>query len=310
MVHSTPTIRPSPGFGVLGLSAVSQALRYPNVRSSRLRRPIHLQRVLDEALADGLAPRTVVQVHRILHAAFRQAVWWQGISANPADGVTPPKVEQARLTVPTPAHLAAVFANVADEFRTPLAVAAMTGLRRSEVLGLRWESMSLDARNPSLRVEGTLQRTPSGLQAFLPKTERSRRSVPIPPTLGAMLKRHRADQGERRMLAGEAWPEGDYVFDRGDGRPVDPDAFGRAFRDARDRAGLEGFRLHDLRHAFATVQIAQGTEARLVSDLLGHATLAFTLQTYVHPDGAAAAAAAETAERMLGEAVVGSVAVD
>ena len=93
----------------------------------------------------------------------------------------------------------------------------------------------------------------------------------------------------------------DYVFDRGDGRPIDPDAFGRAFRAAREKVGLESVRLHDLRHAFATMLIDAGTSARVVSDLLGHATVAFTLQTYVHPDEQTAAAAIDRAERLIGE---------
>lgn len=118
-----------------------------------------------------------------------------------------------------------------------------------------------------------------------------------------MLQSHRDQQDNRRELAGEAWHAAEYVYDRGDGRPLDPDAFGRAFRDARDAAGLADVRLHDLRHAFATMQIAEGTDARLVSDLLGHATVAFTLQTYVHPDEEAAVVAAEAMERILGAAL-------
>jgi len=277
----------------------------PRIGSMRLAdvRPVHLQRVLDEAIADGAAPRTVLQVHRILHAAFRQAVRWQAIASNPADGVTPPKVEQAKLTIPTPTDLQALFAAIADEYRTALAVAAMRGLRRGEVLALQWDGMSLEGQRPSLQVAGSLQRTPSGLQVFPPKTERSRRSVPLPPTLAAMLSRHREEQHARRELAGEAWQDGGHVFDRYDGRPIDPDAFGAAFRAARQAASLVGMRLHDVRHAYATLQIAEGTDARLVADLLGHATVAFTLQTYVHPGEQAAVAAAETAERMLGAAM-------
>jgi integrase len=256
----------------------------------------------DDALADGLAPRTVVQVHRILHAAFRTAVRWQAISSNPSDGVTPPKVEQARLVTPTPAQLAAIFGRVDDDFRIALAVAAMTGLRRGELLALRWDNVDLEGA-PAVRVEGSLQRTAEGLRVFPPKTERSRRSVPMPPTLVAMLRTHRDEQVERRGLAGQAWSDGEYVFDRGDGRPVDPDRLGKAYRDARDAAGLGGIRLHDLRHAYATLQIAEGTDARLVSDLLGHATVAFTLQTYVHPGDEAKVAAADKVERMLGAAL-------
>jgi len=132
-----------------------------------------------------------------------------------------------------------------------------------------------------------------------PKTERSRRSVPLPPSLIALLREHRADQLERRLLAGPAWHAGEYVFDRGDGQPMDPDTFSKAFRDAARAVGLDGVRLHDLRHGFASMLVAAGTNVRVVSDTLGHATVGFTLQTYTHPDEQAAAAVAEHAERLL-----------
>jgi integrase len=101
---------------------------------------------------------------------------------------------------------------------------------------------------------------------------------------------------------GGAW-EGEYVFDRGDGRPVDSDAFGKAFRGARDAAGLVGVRLHDVRHGLASLLVAAGTNPRIVSDLLGHATVGFTLQAYVHPDDDASAAVSAQTERLLGPAI-------
>jgi integrase len=118
--------------------------------------------------------------------------------------------------------------------------------------------------------------------------------------LAEALRRHRAEQNERRLLAGPAWHGGDFVFDRGDGRPIDPDTFGKAFRMAREAVGLDGVRLHDLRHAFATVLVTAGTNVRVVSDLLGHATPAFTLAVYTHPSEEEAAFAMAEAERLIG----------
>jgi integrase len=114
-----------------------------------------------------------------------------------------------------------------------------------------------------------------------------------------MLRRHRTEQTERRLLAGPAWRGGEYAFDSGTGRPVDPDGLGKAFHAAVKRAGLEGVRLHDLRHAAATAYIDQGANIRVVSDLLGHSSVGFTWETYVHPDEDAAA----TAVTKLGEAL-------
>jgi len=124
--------------------------------------------------------------------------------------------------------------------------------------------------------------------------------VPLSGSLVAMLRRHRWEQNERRLLSGEAWHDREFVFDRGDGRPVDPDGFGRAFRAAGERAGLDGVRLHDVRHSFASLLVNGNTNPRVVSDLLGHAQVSFTLSTYFHPDEDAAAAAVARAEEMLG----------
>ena len=274
----------------------------PRIGSMRLSdvRPVHCQTVLDEARKGGLSARSVVQVHAIMRGAFRSAVRLQVMAVDPTAGATPPRVEAAELTTPTAADVARLLAEVNPEYRTALSLAAGSGLRRGELLAIRWGSVELDSDRPRLRVEGTLQRANGVLVVLPPKTERSRRVVPISASVAAALRQLRADQRERRMLAGPAWHPGDYMFDRGDGRPIDPDAFGRAFRVARATLGLDSVRLHDLRHGLATMLVDNGTNVRTVSDLLGHATVAFTLQTYVHPDEATAVAAIDDAERLLG----------
>ncbi len=273
----------------------------PRIGSMRVRdvRPVHVQRVLDEAIGEGLAARTVVQVHRILHAAFRSAVRLQVLASNPSDGVTPPKLEAPKLRVPAPEDVARLLAAVDPDYRTTLALAAGSGLRRGEVLALTWGAVELDER-PRIRVEGTLQRAEGELVVLPPKTERSRRVVPLSASLAVALRQVRADQRERRMLAGPAWHAGDYVFDRGDGKPIEPDTFSKAVRRATRAIGLDGVRLHDLRHALASMLVTNGTNVRTVADLLGHSTVAFTLSTYVHPDEGAAVAAIDEAERLLG----------
>jgi integrase len=265
-------------------------------------RPIHVQRVIDESIARGLSARSVAQIRAIMRAAFGQAVRWRIISVNPCEGVTPPKIEMPDLTIPSAADVAALLGKIDPAYRTPLALAAGTGARRGEVCALRWWAVELDSEHPAIRVEGTLQRVNGSLVVLPPKTSRSRRVVPLPPSLVAALRVHRKHQNERRLLAGPSW-SGEYVFDRGDGRPIDPDGFGKAFRRARDAAGLHSVRLHDLRHAFGSMLVAAGTNLRLVSDVLGHATVAFTLGVYTHPDHGAAAAVASESERLLGPAL-------
>lgn len=129
------------------------------------------------------------------------------------------------------------------------------------------------------------------------------RTVPIPASMVAALRALRREQAERRLLTGPAWADGGYVFDRGDGAPIDPDTFSKAFRHAVAVAGLEGVRVHDLRHAFATMLLTAGTPLRVAADVLGHATPAFTLSVYAHSTDAGLAAAAETTEAILGTAL-------
>ena len=267
-------------------------------------RPVHLQRVLDEAIASGLSPRSVLQVHRVLHAAFRQAVRWQLISVNPSEGVTPAKVEAPRLTMPSAAEIGRLLDAAQERFRPALAVLAGTGLRRGEVSALRWNGVELDGPRPTLKVEGSMQRVAGQLRVLPPKTQRGYRIVPLPSSVAAILKRVRSEQNERRLIAGTAWNASEgYVFDRGDGQPLDPDDLTHAFVAARARSGVKGVRLHDLRHAFATLHMTNGTNARVVSDLLGHSNVAFTMMTYSHPDADMAASAMRAVDGALGDAL-------
>jgi integrase len=266
-------------------------------------RPRDVQGVLNAASKKGLSPRSVRQIHAVLHGAFRWAVQTNVLTRNPADGATPPKLETPTLVLPKTADVARLIAAIGETFRAPLTIAAYTGLRRGEVLGLTWSALNLEDSPPTLRIQGTLQRANGELVLLPPKTDRSRRTVPLPASVAEMLRAVRTEQVERRLLVGPAWQGGDYVFDRGDGHPVDPDTFGKAFRRARAAAGLEGIRLHDLRHHFATMLVESGTNARVVSDLLGHSPVSFTMMTYFHPDQETAVAAIDAAESMLGPAL-------
>lgn len=187
--------------------------------------------------------------------------------------------------------------------RPRVALIAATGLRRGEALALEWPAVSLDPKAPTIRVEGTLQRANGTLQSYPPNTERSRRVVPLSPSTAAVLRAVRKEQNERRLVAGAAWESRPFVLDRGDGKPLDQDTLSKEFRRAADSVGLDGTRLHEMRHAFASMMIGAGTGARVVADLLGHATVGFTLHVYTHPTERDAAEAAATTERLLGRAM-------
>lgn len=148
-----------------------------------------------------------------------------------------------------------------------------------------------------------MQRADGVLQVMPPKTHRGYRVVPLPMSVAIVLRRVRSEQNERRLITGSAWRDDGYVFDRGDGRPLDPDDLSKAFGRARRRSGVEGVRLHDLRHHFATLHMANGTNPRVISDLLGHANVAFTMMVYSHPDSELAATAMQAVDAALGDAL-------
>lgn len=269
-------------------------------------RATDLQAVLDHMTKGGQSARSVVQCHRVVSAALRQAQRWQIIAVNPAAAVQPPKPERPALTIPTPADMAAVVAGArGTDYEAPFTVAVATGLRRGELVGLRWRDVDLDAAR--VRVTGTLQRYAlpgGGVQLLLsePKTQRARREVALPPFAVDCLRRQRAAQAQRRLQLGAAWQDQGYVFDAGDGRPIDPDILSSAFRRVCAAAGLKGVRFHDLRHGYATTLLTEGVHPKIASEALGHSTVAFTLDTYSHVVQGLQDRAAEAIEKAFGEA--------
>lgn len=180
-----------------------------------------------------------------------------------------------------------------------IAIAATTGLRLGEVLGLTWSAIDLEAG--TLRVVASLQLIAGELVSVEPKTDRARRTVALPPATVALLRRHRADQARRRLVMGEAWPTGEIVCDRGDGHPMNPTTLSRVFARIAAAAGVSGTRFHDLRHAYATTLLAANVHPKVVSDALGHSSAAFTMDTYQHLLPSLSHTAAAAIEAALGE---------
>jgi integrase len=247
-------------------------------------RPAHVQDVLDRMHARGLSPRTVVQARAVLGGALRQAVAWGLIPYNPVTAVEPPKVSKPRLKVPTPLQVAAVIeGSKSTEWEIPILLAGTLGTRRSETLAVAWENVDLDGA--LVRITRSLQRTGKGrpLEFLDLKSERGRRTISLPGPVVARLRLHRKEQAERRLLLGTEWHDLDLVCEGGDGAPLSPDQFTKAFKRLAARAGLDpATRLHDVRHAFATELGRRKVHPVIVSALVGHSTPAFTMAVYQH----------------------------
>ena len=162
----------------------------------------------------------------------------------------------------------------------------MVGLRRGELLGLRWQDV--DWKSEALHIRQTLARMKNhevGHTHLIfqePKTEKSRRTIPLPEGCLTALRQHRAHQAAEKLALGPAHNDHSLVFCHADGRPIDPRTLNRYFSQALAQAGLAPIRLHDACHTFATWLLEQGVSPKVVQTMLGHSSIALTLDIYSH----------------------------
>jgi integrase len=270
-----------------------------NIRLSALR-PEHVRGLLKRKLDSGLSPQTVIHMRTVLNTALRQAIGDRLLSWNPVSSVKRPKVRRRVYRQFTPEQ-ARAFLAAAEKTRlgAAFAIGLSLGLRRGEVLGLRWCDIDLEAL--TLRVEQTIQRVRAkvvGTARFL--VAEPRRTLVLPAMLVLVLRRHRARQAQERLAAGTDWHDtGGLVFTTPRGGPIEPRDVQAEFKATLAAAQLPDMRLHDLRHAAATFLIAQGLPLRLVMEVLGHSTIALTANTYGHIERGMMADAASRMDALL-----------
>jgi integrase len=255
-----------------------------------------------------LAIRTVRYVHNVLHKAFEDAVVLDLLPANPSHRATLPKVDhtgdgatERQHTVWTAAQLRAFLAHVdGDRFHDLWLVAACTGVRRGELLGLRWEDVDLDAQ--TLRVRRSLSVVRGHARLKEPKTNRPR-TLHLDAATVAALRRQGQRQEEALRDAGPCWSNRwGLVFTDRNGRHLSPDSVSQHFRRAVLNAPVPEKRLHDLRHLHATLMLQAGVPIKVVSERLGHASTQMTMDVYAHVLPAMdAEAVARFAEHVFGD---------
>ncbi len=269
-------------------------------------RPQHIQSYYARALVSGranqkggLSARSVLYHHRILSEALSHAVRMGVVVRNAADLVDPPRPPRAKIATLIPEEVRK-FLDAAQEtsYYVFFSTLLYTGLRRGELLALRWRN--LDLAMGSLSVVETAFKLRDGEYVISqPKTPHSRRTVSLSLSLVTLIRVYRADHELLRIQLGDTLKDDDFVFMQPDGSPLSPNAVTLAFRRIIRKAGLNHIRVHDLRHTHATLMLKAGVHPKIVSERLGHAGVGITLDIYSHVLPGLQEAAAEKFDRIL-----------
>lgn len=252
--------------------------------------PQRLQKLYSDKQKEGYAPVTVIAIHNLLHKALDTAVRWELLSQNVCDKVSPPRRVRPEMKSLTPEQAQQLLEAARGHPQEALFILAIsTGMRRGELLGLKWQDINFAEK--TLQVRRILSRVPTKQVEELgksyieaePKTKQSRRSIALADLAIDALKRHRERQLEMREKAGAAWEEHDYVFCTPLGKHLHPghDAL-EALKTLLKKAGLPDIRFHDLRHSAATMLLSMGTHPKVVQELLGHTQISMTMDIYSH----------------------------
>ena len=228
-----------------------------------------------------LSPKTVRYVHTTLRRALRDAMADGLVVRNVAAQARPPRARRVEMHTWTAAEVGAFLASVReDRLYAAWLLLATLGLRRGELLGLRWPDVDLTSGRIAIR--NTLVMVDGKPAMAEPKTAKGRRSLTLAPQVLEAVRVHRAHQAAERLSWGADYTDSGLVVTTEDGRPMHPESLSSLFVRQAKRAGLSPIRLHDLRHSVASILLAKGVHPKVVSEQLGHATIALTLDTYSH----------------------------
>jgi integrase len=289
--YKRPRIRPSTldSYEIIIRRHVTPALGHIVLQEVR---PEHLQQYYNEKAQQGLAASTIVLHHKIVSHALAQAEKNQLVVRNVCRLTELPRQPHKEMRTLTIEQVTTQLLSAlqGDRLYAAYLTFFMMGLRRGELLGLRWQDVDVNAgilhvRQILVRIynrdaKGKGRKT--RLSFHEPKTEKSRRAVPIPAACLAALRQHRAHQAEEKLLLGPGYQDHGLVFAQADGGPIDPRSMHRYFTQALQRGGLPAIRLHDARHTFATWMLEQGVSPKVVQTMLGHSSIRMTLDVYSH----------------------------
>jgi len=240
-----------------------------------------VQSLVNDQLEAGHSARSVEYTHAVLRTALAKAERWGIVARNVARLADAPKVRRPEVRPLTPTEAGRLLASVQGQDRTLYLLALGLGLRQGELLALRWQDVDLDAG--SVRVTHTLQRLHGAAPVLAePKTLKSRRSLSLPAPVLTALREHRKRQLAERLVAGEAWQDGEFVFCSAIGTPLESHAVTHRLVRQLAAAGLPRVTFHSLRHAAASYLLSAGVPLRVVQEVLGHSQLSTTADIYAH----------------------------
>jgi integrase len=250
--------------------------------------PIQIQAYYSTATSPGyrkgggaLSPTTVLQHHRVLREALKHAVRWQILARNPADAVQPPRKAQKQFDALSDERSFGIMEEAkGTRLYVPIVVALGTGMRRGEILAVRWKDVDLNSG--VLSVRASLEQTSQGVSVKEPKTAKGRRTVALPAFVVEVLRKHRTEQAKQRLALGSAFDDQGFVCQVEAGGFWHPDTFTAVYRSFARRHGFQGVRFHDLRHTHATQLLSAGVHPKVVQERLGHSTISITMDIYSH----------------------------
>ena len=243
--------------------------------------PAMIQAYYGKALEKPLSARSVHYHHRLLKQSLKYAVRQGYLGRNPCELVDPPSPKGKPMRTLTLSEVADLLIAASDNSHYPIIYAAVsTGLRQGELLGLRWRDIDIASRYIS--VNRSLYKRRGVCQFIEPKTAHSRRRVAMTSKLAEFLTNYSLERQRLYYQIGKVMTLDDLVFANHQGTPVDPSVLSHNFGRIARRAGLENVRFHDLRHTFASLMLQRGAKPKVISEALGHASVAFTMDIYSH----------------------------
>lgn len=229
----------------------------------------------------GISNRTVRYIHAVLRAGLKQALREGLVLRNVIDSTIPPSRKKKEVQVFTQEQASTFLQLAKDDKLYPAFLLEMgTGLRRGELMGLRWQD--IDLTTGIIQIRQSLVTTNKGLCVQEPKTQTSKRCIPLPAEVIKELKRHKAKQNEEKLKYSKVYEDAGYVFCWENGRVINPNILSRRFSALLKKAELPHLRFHDLRHTHATNLLLLGENPKVVQERLGHSSISVTMDTYSH----------------------------